>query len=488
MKNKAFERAKRALSHPVSVGTVLLLLCNDHILRQLEPSWWTGKIGDFAWLVFAPLVLAAILAWLIPSRLEYQEKAVGCSAFVLIGLWFTLAKTLPSFHDWTVRLFGMLTGQQASLLLDPTDLLMSPALLIGWHIWRHAEIRPSVSPRRGWIALSLAALALVADAAAPDYGINCLIEQDSTLIAPAAYGHTFLSQDGGITWQEDNSVYYESECTQHTTSWIVSDPSDVQVSYRFTPSVAIERSEDGGQTWRREISLSWKEAQVAYYYKSRQGSVSVDQGPLDALVSHPAGYVVVAMGHDGVLVRTADTQWRWIAVGTYHRAELNRLDQMWSLLYGEFWLAVMLIPLFVGALALRQVKSRIVYILFAVLSWVSWGAAVFIAPAFLSGYGSILLLLLPASAVFVLPLGLDGAWQLRRLSPRAVIRAVVTAVIGMFLFLLPYILWSQGVISSYQIARICAVLLGAATLFVGDRYLQRFLKTISRPAQVVINP
>jgi hypothetical protein len=28
------------------------LLINDHLLREFWPSWWTGKIGDFAWLLF----------------------------------------------------------------------------------------------------------------------------------------------------------------------------------------------------------------------------------------------------------------------------------------------------------------------------------------------------------------------------------------------------------------------------------------------------
>ena len=72
MTNQAFRRTLSCLSHPITIGSVMLLLLNDHVLRVLWPSWWTGKLGDFTWLVFFPFVLAAILAWLIPSRIYGQ--------------------------------------------------------------------------------------------------------------------------------------------------------------------------------------------------------------------------------------------------------------------------------------------------------------------------------------------------------------------------------------------------------------------------------
>ena len=128
--NPAFRRALLALSHPVSILGVIVVLLNDHWWRHAAPSWFTGKIGDFAWLIFAPFLLAAILAWLFPRR----EKFVGYAAIIGVGLIFGLAKTVPAFHALTIDVLEFLTGWPNVLRMDPTDLLALPALLIAWWI------------------------------------------------------------------------------------------------------------------------------------------------------------------------------------------------------------------------------------------------------------------------------------------------------------------------------------------------------------------
>ncbi len=60
--NLSFRRALVSLSHPLSIAAIGLLLFNDHLWRKVAPSWLTGKIGDFAWLIFAPFLLAAGVA------------------------------------------------------------------------------------------------------------------------------------------------------------------------------------------------------------------------------------------------------------------------------------------------------------------------------------------------------------------------------------------------------------------------------------------
>ena len=59
--NVAFRRTLISLSHPVSIGAIALLLFNDHVWRRVAPSWFTGNIGDFAWLIFTPFLLAVVL-------------------------------------------------------------------------------------------------------------------------------------------------------------------------------------------------------------------------------------------------------------------------------------------------------------------------------------------------------------------------------------------------------------------------------------------
>ncbi|HEX2619895.1 MAG TPA: hypothetical protein VHL11_07105, partial [Phototrophicaceae bacterium] len=83
--------------HPVTLLMILLLLINDHWLRIVHPTWLTGKLGDIAWLSFAPLMVAIPLLWIIPRRLPHREQWVAWIAFGGVGIWFGVAKTIPAF-------------------------------------------------------------------------------------------------------------------------------------------------------------------------------------------------------------------------------------------------------------------------------------------------------------------------------------------------------------------------------------------------------
>ncbi len=67
MTNIAFRRTLIALSHPASIVALIMVLLNDHWWQRVAPSWFIGKIDDFAWLIGAPFLLAAAQAWL-PKR------------------------------------------------------------------------------------------------------------------------------------------------------------------------------------------------------------------------------------------------------------------------------------------------------------------------------------------------------------------------------------------------------------------------------------
>ena len=77
---------------------ILLLLFNDHWLRYAHPSWLTGKLGDFTWLVFAPFIAALLFAWIIPQR---WKQHAGWLSIGFIGVWFATAKTIPFVHELT---------------------------------------------------------------------------------------------------------------------------------------------------------------------------------------------------------------------------------------------------------------------------------------------------------------------------------------------------------------------------------------------------
>jgi hypothetical protein len=204
MNDKARQRIIWCFAHPATLGAVLLLLLNDHVFKHLWPSWLTGKLSDFAGLVFAPFLVGIVLSILIPRRWPRGQERVGNLAVILTGMWFALMKSVPAWRDLTVESIHFVMVSRAAILCDPTDLITLPALLIPWWLWKQCGRRES-GQVNGWFVLALGALATVATSPAPvDLGINCLGERGSDIFAingGYAIVNVYSSQDGGLSWK-----------------------------------------------------------------------------------------------------------------------------------------------------------------------------------------------------------------------------------------------------------------------------------------------
>ena len=86
-------RCQLALTHPVTVGALGILLLNDLALKQLWANpWTTGKLRDLAWVAFASPLLAFPLALLVRQHRRGQQ-AEWVVAYV--GLQFYLIGKHP---------------------------------------------------------------------------------------------------------------------------------------------------------------------------------------------------------------------------------------------------------------------------------------------------------------------------------------------------------------------------------------------------------
>lgn len=93
-------RAGGALTHPLAIGSVLVLVLNDHVFKDAHPSWLTGKLSDVAGLVFFPLLLEAIveLAREGVHRYKHPSRMMGIVTIAVTAVGFAWVKTTSSGH------------------------------------------------------------------------------------------------------------------------------------------------------------------------------------------------------------------------------------------------------------------------------------------------------------------------------------------------------------------------------------------------------
>jgi hypothetical protein len=476
LRNPGFERALALLAHPVCLAALGLLLLNDHVFRRAWPSWWTGKLGDAAWLLFAPFALAAGLAWLPPLRRAGRERLVFPLAFGLTGVCFGALKLLPGLLGVAMRSASTVLRTPLSLRADPTDLLALPALGLGLFLWRTTPAAPLRRPA-GLALLPVAALLTLANAAMPDPGILCLASQDGQIIAAAGYA-AFASQDGGRSWSA-SQLGGPDACQRDAAAgdaWQEVDGPQPGVRYRYRPGQAIQIAIGAGQDWQTVYDLgAASEAREMYYLKSRPGNPVFEPGPLDALPDPASGNMLFAMGHQGVLVHTAEGRWTWSAVAGYHAVEpFPTADAFSLLLGGMLYPAAGLALLIFASLALRWTVNPLRLGL-AVVAWAAWLLVVALFPPATS-YGYTLTITgLGILGLFVVlvPLVVEQTLRLARRQPRALAPLAAFGLLGGLLFLLPYLLWLYSTLPGILWATLFALALAVAVLVAAFFSLRR---------------
>ena len=153
--------------HPITVGALVLLLLNDHLLKAAWPGVVTGKLSDFAGLALAPPVITVVLAGLLP---RLPVRVVAGFATLTVGIGFCLVKVTALGAAWASAGWSWAAGP-STVLRDPTDLMAVPALAASWwalaHVRRHPLPGRAASLVRTAIVLPIAGLAILATSAVP---------------------------------------------------------------------------------------------------------------------------------------------------------------------------------------------------------------------------------------------------------------------------------------------------------------------------------
>jgi hypothetical protein len=140
-----------ALRHPLFWLALAVLVVNDHVLKGagVLPGWLTGKLSDFAGLLVAPVLGAALIRARSP-----RARAI---TFALVAGGFAAVKLVPAAARLSVELAG-LVGLDWSFAPDPTDLVAFAILPLAWHVAAHrGPHAPRVWTERLALGLGVAA-------------------------------------------------------------------------------------------------------------------------------------------------------------------------------------------------------------------------------------------------------------------------------------------------------------------------------------------
>lgn len=137
------------LLRPVPLAALAVLLLNDWVLKRWDaaPAVLTGKLSDVAGLVFAPLLVTAVLdvVLMVAARagapVDFRLGPRRLLAAVLaVGALFAAVKLSPAAAAALVAAAGSV-GLDWRIVSDPTDLLALPALGVALWVGRREIAR-----------------------------------------------------------------------------------------------------------------------------------------------------------------------------------------------------------------------------------------------------------------------------------------------------------------------------------------------------------
>lgn len=466
------------LCRPPAILAVVLVVVNDWLLKPLFPSWLTGKLSDIGVLFFLPLLAGGLITLALPRNWRGREAWAAGTGYLLTLCGYLLLKAAPVTATWLANSISNLTGFQLRALADPTDLWLLPVLGLSAGWWALAGRKPLPGLLRRWLFVPLVALVALADAAMPDPGIACLREADGVLFARGGYSRTYASTDGGMTWAEKGESW-QGNCglLEETDRREVALP-DGSVTYRIQRGGAVERSSDGGATWRPVgASAEIREAEQAYILKTRGSNLDFIMPPQDALVDPAGGNLILAMGQQGVLVVRPDGSWQWSGVGSYQHESLRTagLNGYLLLLTSEMVLALEAGLVWLGTAVLAG--RRRAWTVVSVLAWLGvffTGAALHPEVANEAYIGIVPVFGLLVCALLSVVLVIGAAVAIKANLLRGLPLALLLAVLA----LVPYGLWALDVLPRYGMAQLLAGGLVLGTyLILGDRVGKRIKST-----------
>ena len=351
------KRSEAALTHPVTIVALAVLLLNDMAFKSIwSGSWITGKLSDLAWVAFGLPLLAFLLSFLA-GRSAFGQRSAFLASYAGLPLLYVTFNTFAPVHDAILRGLSIVSGGVAGSPLDVSDSVVIP-FGVGIALWVWRRDAPGAKSLRRRCALLMAGVAALASVASsydpPVVGITSVgVSDDGMVYAEDGYSiedwfHHFQSADGGLTWNATSGIPELIErggsiAETPRGTYMIGGANVVLVDTdgvsRVAYSTAYMREESN--VWAQEHSterLSWRETTTA---------------PRSIVYDERSGNLIAAMGIQGVLVGAPDGVWTMYAVGRYSPVDFSLFGKTALLISnGDFWAVALALSLSMTGLAL----------------------------------------------------------------------------------------------------------------------------------------
>ena len=508
MQTAFHQRCQAALTHPITLGALGVLLLNDLVLKALWSSpWTTGKLSDLVWVVFASPLLAFLLSP-VARNSRHAQRAVWVAAYVGLPLLYAAFNTFQPVHDAILRGLSLVSWGTAGSPFDPMDSLVIPlGLCLALWVWNRCG-RPA-GLRRQHIATVTAGLAALASIATSypepdDSGVYAFALTEQNTVVITLYGRSATAAVAASSGQNtDATVSSGLETSDGGFTWDRFDVSRTLLPFVSQPSVTTPRgsfaitgtgiARDGIEVY----STAYLHSDVSRWVQIQETDRRLKHQPVttkaQSIIYDPqSGNVIVAMGRLGVVVGTPDGQWTPVAIGSWRPSVSSRYGRM-QLLFGSanFWYVVALLPLATTGLVVAstfQLARRIADaappsdrapVISVILSALAVSMGLFLLLTFgnfpegtdllydIRRFGIAFIGCLLATVPFLILNDLRRQWRAAGAEPITWRRAGLTFLAMLALTVLPFVIWMQLNISLeflYLSVAVLVILTGAAVL------------------------
>ena len=348
-------RCASALTHPVTIAALVVLLLNDALFKLLWPdSWVTGKLSDLAWVVFASPLLVFVLSLFLSRRL-FTRRAVVLVSYVGLPALYAAFNTFEPVHDGILWGLSLVAGGRAGSPIDPSDSLVIPfGLGIAVWVWRRRPVGADrLRVRLALLAAGVATFATVATSyPPPDTGIQRVGVAGNRMMFASGRNEDgpfhFRSGNGGLSWTQ----------IHHATNikWGGLDLDSPRGKFMIQGPRILERTV--GDEWTVAYSAAFLQQEANLWIQeqttSQFGTLRSIGANLYGISYDPrSGNLVVAMGLQGVLIGTSDGKWSRVAVGAYSPNDFSFAGKTLALLSNmSFWLTALSLSLSMTVISL----------------------------------------------------------------------------------------------------------------------------------------